>query len=167
MIKILANSWSHKIIKNVTVLDDAIRYVVFGFFWSTTDHPQIRVIYNNVSPNFTVWALDKTTGIWGCFADQNDLGFDYIHEYDKLFAELPALRQKDPAALELLEDQLCANFLKLAKEHIESLYHMHIKLEPNIVESFKLKKLVKLNVHVAGEEEKVPVVAIVDSPIEP
>jgi len=134
MIKTIIDVPSHKIIKDVTISEDMerVKYVAFGFFWMPTSSP-FRVIYNNMAPNFTVWTLDKDTGIWGCFADSHDIGFDYSEEAAKIHE---TTYNGTPESLEEIEDQVCAKFFEMAKKHTEAVYNVHIQLEPSIQNAF-------------------------------
>jgi hypothetical protein len=150
MITTIVDTSSHKIIKDVTISDmERVKYVAFGFFWMPGRSP-FRVIYNNASPNFTVWALDKDTGIWGCFADSHDIGFDYSSEASKIY-EL--MYDNTPESLEEIEDQLCAKFFEMAKKHTENVYNLTIRLEPSLHNAFYRPKIKRETKVVDGSVE--------------
>jgi hypothetical protein len=131
-----------KIIKQVVPLDNgSIKYESFMFRWPMTfvddeKRGPFRLIYNNFG-NCTAWKLNSDTGIWGCFADQNDIGFDRklisvgadgkTQTTDKKKKHTITLSQQtnEPTQLEIfeaIEDKIADAFFELMWEHVQKLF---------------------------------------------
>ena len=126
---VLANS-RYKIVKTVTATSSDLSYTVFCFFLDKNESGPFRAIYSvqrsadTIEANFTVWALDRKTGIWGCFADAHDLGFDHRQKYsDRVEAMSP--EEQEERTLEKLvaiEDAIFLEFVESAKMHTKQLF---------------------------------------------
>lgn len=122
MTTVVLENGQHKIVKTV----DSDSYTAFCFFWEGP----FRAIYSvqretdRTVGNFTIWALDKATGIWGCFADAHDLGFDYFAMHEQEFEKSVADPEADiaPEMLEKIDDAILRRFLELVETHINKLY---------------------------------------------
>lgn len=139
MRQIIASTYTHKVVKQVEEPEaENLMYSAVATLWlpETLSIPKIRMIYNNQfindrGPNFTVWALNSQTGIWGCFADQHDLGFDMFEEYT-------LVRQNKTLSPEQVEDVICTSFFAQAVEHTNCVYGIKILLEPDMPTTFQL-----------------------------
>jgi len=119
MIVITADNEEKKIIKHVNVVKGELVYVSYCFLWNGP----FRLIYRNANPaNFTAWALNRGTGIWGCFADDIDIGFDHDLFIESLTLELSAKEAADHRSREKVEDQVCDRFFDMMTNHIDQLF---------------------------------------------
>jgi hypothetical protein len=102
------------------------------FIWRVADVGSFRLIYNNFG-NCTAWKLNTETGIWGCFADQNDVGFDRktvalptTQKADKTKKHTVTLKQESPPTqieiLEKIEDAIANAYFEFMREHIGKLF---------------------------------------------
>lgn len=137
MRRIIASSFTHKVVKQVQSPEaENLLYSAVATLWvPELSIPKIRLIYNNQfvdrGANLTVWALNSQNGIWGCFADQHDIGLDMDEDYD-------IVRQYKTLSPEQVEDTLCANFFNEAIAHVNGIYNVDIKFEPDMRSTFQL-----------------------------
>lgn len=110
----------YKIVKTV----EGNTYTAFCFFWGGP----FRAIYSvrreldETVGRFTIWALDKTTGIWGCFADAHDLGFDHAARFARQLDKTPINERDIPSVLEAVEDVVLFEFIEESRKHINELF---------------------------------------------
>jgi hypothetical protein len=119
MIVTVADTEEKKIIKHVNVVKGELVYVSYCFLWNGP----FRLIYRNNNPaNFTAWFLDRHNGIWGCFADDVDIGFDHAALIESLTLDLSAKEANDHRSLEKVEDMACEKFFDIMTSHIDQLF---------------------------------------------
>lgn len=137
MFTVLINNHSRKVVKQVNELQDgSIKYEAYMFVWRVGDVGSFRLIYNNFG-NCTAWKLNTETGIWGCFADQNDIGFDrrnvtvsqsqtISRSTEKRKKHSVTLAQESPPTqrevFEAIEDDIANAFFVEMREHISKLF---------------------------------------------
>jgi hypothetical protein len=129
--EIRKNSEHTKIIKNVSLLDaGGIKYESYMFLWRRGKAGSFRLIYNNFG-NCTAWKLNTDTGIWGCFADQNDIGFDRntveLTPKNKSKKQAITLEQQEnePTQIQIferVEDEIADAYFALMSQHIANLF---------------------------------------------
>jgi hypothetical protein len=121
MISIVVDDINQKITKRVTFYKTEIQYISFAFLWKGP----FRMIYNSSdTKNFTAWKLDQNTGIWGCFADELDIGFDYetvLEEQTEKLSETFVDMNKERFE-EKIQDSVSDKFFDMMSSHILHLY---------------------------------------------
>lgn len=119
IVTVVDNNDEKKIIKHIGVVKGDMIYVSYCFLWNGP----FRLIYRSANPdNFTAWFLNRNTGIWGCFADALDIGFDRNACIEEFMLELSAKEATDMRSAEKVEDRACNLFFELMTEHIEKLF---------------------------------------------
>jgi hypothetical protein len=117
MLTVVDENSKQKIIKHVTTTRGKLVYVSYCFLW----RGPFRLIYRNTDPaEFTAWRLNRETGIWGCFADHADIGFDYMELFEEIVSSTP--NEKRSSSMEVTEDQICARFFDRMTTHIAQLF---------------------------------------------
>jgi hypothetical protein len=116
-----------------------LEYSVYAFF--SVDGIPFRVIYTNTGKKNSAWKLDTKTGLWGCFIDAMDIGFDAERVAKKLFDENRAVtlakqKAKDtpivsPKQLEQIDYEVMLVYFAEMMAHIEWLFQIKLpKLPP-------------------------------------
>jgi len=124
LFNVIVDSKFTKVIRNVELLDDdSIRYESYMFLW-LGPVGVFRLIYNNFG-NCTAWKLNRDTGIWGCFADQHDIGFDRKEDSapkKKSDAKKNGITLQEELGPAGVEDGIAETYFKTMRNHIERLF---------------------------------------------
>jgi len=119
MIVTVEDNDERTITKQVSTLNGKMLYVCYCFLW----RGPFRIIYRNIEPaSFSAWMLNRNTGIWGCFADDGDIGFDHAARVEEGIMDLSTKLVTDVRPFEKLEDKICTEFLDEMIAHIERLF---------------------------------------------
>jgi hypothetical protein len=127
---VLENS-RYKIVKTFETDGSNLGYTAFCFFLDPNPFGgAFRAIYSvhrnldTIDSNFTVWLLDKTKGVWGCFADAHDLGFDHRQKYAEKVNAMSPEEQEERTVEKLvaIEDEIFLEFVEVAKAHTKQLF---------------------------------------------
>jgi hypothetical protein len=90
------------------------------FLWNSG----IRLIYQSAG-RCTAWFLNKETGLWGCFADSLDIGFDQTIVADELNTKIfrnKKIGELSDAEFVKLERAVADRFFEIMLDHVEHIY---------------------------------------------
>ena len=119
--KILKDTKTEKRVLMTSVSDSGSELnLEYLFLWNSG----IRLIYQSAG-RCTAWFLNKETGLWGCFADSLDIGFDQTIVADELNAKLfrtKGIGELSDAEFAKLERAVADRFFEVMLDHVQKVY---------------------------------------------